>query len=93
MKICVHFGLGATAGSVDADTLGTLRDKIKGKFSQRCLSCDPDQLIVQIKDADNNLQLLKNDAELVLSGVLKSDEDGFYRVYVTVPTAGFFRLQ
>jgi len=78
----MHFGLEeAAAGSVVADTLG-LRDKIKDKFSDETRKF-PDKLVVQIKDTENKLHPLKNDAEeLELDGVLKPDGNGEYRVHV-----------
>jgi len=42
------------------------------------------KLIVQTKDADNNLHPLQN-PEQKLEGVLKPDKEGKYRVYVEVP--------
>lgn len=46
LEIYVHFGLEeAAAGSVVADTLGTLRDKIKADFSKKGSNYDANELI------------------------------------------------
>jgi len=84
LEVYVHFdGAEKAAGSVVANTLGALRDKIKDKFS-KCAAVYADQLIVQIKVADK-FHPLDNDAELELEGLVLADVKGKYRVYVEVP--------
>jgi len=79
----VHFdGAAKAAGSVVANTLGALRDKIKEKFSSECVGCDAHKLIVQIKVADKLLPL-DNDPKLKLEGLVLC-VGGDYDVYNTL---------
>lgn len=72
------------AAVVYADTLDSLQVAIKAQFPDETGNAPSHRLIVQTKDANNELHPLEKNPKLKLFERLVCDEEGKYDVYVKV---------